>query len=517
MNLTPSPTPPLPPLPLAPHEDKKTLALIRRVLRPQSSPNTPLEDILPALTSSPGVDVQLYAFLAIVCRDFIFAWYSKITNDRTFVDEVIKVIAHTTRSLEQRLRQTNLEVLLLDELPALLDNHVRDYRQCVYRHRTALCPHLSIPEIFHNLQPHPALKSSPESERVYLKLLSSGILATLLPTEDLQSNCERTLIREILSGLVLWNVVDKLSEPWMLYDIITKVLGTPQQTAADSDSITPAEVMNSGDDSGMSKKDEFKMKRRKSRHERRVSKQLLMKQVADMPSRTTTPVNPIAPAHPISISHHIEHLLGLAALLINLATTVVTSIYAFMSHPPRPPRRKKPILRMSFLKFISNLLRLDSSQPWLKGNLLLALSPFAIQPAGSLIDSLLSDLFQAHLASPDLVVKILASARAALFPNGTLGPPRPYPTAVEQAAIREMAMQTLLDKIPVVVKRHYFGTEQREWMSIVNGYLDIFEEREVNKHLVYQILELVVVRLVPELEEVEVRKLMKERIGAADG
>ena len=98
-----------------------------------------------------------------------------------------------------------------------------------------------------------------------------------------------------------------------------------------------------------------------------------------------------------------------------------------------------------------------------------------------------------------------------------MGPPKPYPTAVEQAAIREAAMQALLDKIPVVVKRHYFGTEQREWRSVVNGYLDILEEREVNKHLVYQILELVVVRLVPELEEVEVRKLMRERIGAEGG
>lgn len=473
--------------------------------------------------------------LIVNYRDFIFAWYSKITNDRTFVDEIIKVIAHTTRSLEQRLRQINLEVLLLDELPALLDNHIRgklppssypskdlltrqslDYRQCVYRHRTALCPHLSILEIFHNLQPHPALKSSPESERVYLKLLSSGILAALLPTEDLQSNCERTLIREILSGLVFWNIVDKLSEPWMLYDIIAQALGTPQQVGADSgDSITPSEVVNSGDDSCVSRKDELrKMKRRKSRHERRSSKLLSIKQITDTPPRTTTPISPAAPPTPaISISQHIEHFLGLATLLINLATTVVTSIYTFMCHPPPPPRRKKPILRMSFLKFISNLLRLDSNQPWLKGNLLLALSPLATQPAGSLIDSLLSDLFQTHLASPDLVVKILTSARAALFPNGAMGPPRPYPTAMEQTAIREAAARALLDRIPAVVKRHYFGGEEPEWRSVINGYLDIVAEREVNKHLVYQVLELVVVRLVPELEEMEVRKLMKGRIG----
>ena len=98
-----------------------------------------------------------------------------------------------------------------------------------------------------------------------------------------------------------------------------------------------------------------------------------------------------------------------------------------------------------------------------------------------------------------------------------MGPPRPYPTAVEQAAIRDAAMQALLDKFPAVVKRHYFGAGEWEWRSVINGYLDILAEKEVNKHLVYQILELVAARLVPEFEEVEVRKLMQERIGAGGG
>lgn len=49
-------------------EDGETLALIRRVLCPQAPLNAPLDQILPALTSSPSVDFQLYAFLAIVCR-----------------------------------------------------------------------------------------------------------------------------------------------------------------------------------------------------------------------------------------------------------------------------------------------------------------------------------------------------------------------------------------------------------------------------------------------------------------
>ena len=59
------------------------------------------------------------------CRDFVFGWYSKITKDRTFVDELITVIAHITRSLEQRSRELDKVTLILDDLPLLLDVHFR--------------------------------------------------------------------------------------------------------------------------------------------------------------------------------------------------------------------------------------------------------------------------------------------------------------------------------------------------------------------------------------------------------
>lgn len=364
---------------------------------------------------------------------------------------------------------------------------------------------MSIPEIFHNLQPHPALSSSPDSERLYLKLLSSGVLAVLLPTEDLQSNCERTLIREILSDLVLWNVVNKLSEPWLLYDLIPKILSSSKPEGALVDVSVLGEVTNSGeDDCGMSRKDE-KKKRRRSRYERRPSKQVIMKHPTETAPRSSTPA-------PISASQQIERFLAFAVLLITIAITAISSIYTFINNPPPPPRRRKPILRMSFLKFISNLLQIDVHQPWMKGNILLALYPFAIQPAGSLVDSLLSDLFKTHLASPELLAKILASSRAALFPNGSMGPPRPYPTQGEQVAIREAAVQALLQRIPTLIKRYYFGANEHEWREPIERHLDGLGSMEVNRHLIYQILELVVVRLVPEMGEAKICKLMAERV-----
>lgn len=111
--------------------DKTTAALIRRTLcaqhlvdRGRSAP-APIEELLPPLTSRNDVDLQLYALISIILREFVQNWYSKITPDETFVAEIVQIIAHSTRGLEQRLRKVDLESLLFDELPELFDAHVQ--------------------------------------------------------------------------------------------------------------------------------------------------------------------------------------------------------------------------------------------------------------------------------------------------------------------------------------------------------------------------------------------------------
>lgn len=111
--------------------DKATTALIRRVLctNPTSSDpkgqQRPIEEFLPPLTSSNDVDLQLYAVIAIIIKDFVGSWYSKITTDHGFVEEVVQIIAHCTRALEERLRHIDLQELLLDEIPALCASHIQ--------------------------------------------------------------------------------------------------------------------------------------------------------------------------------------------------------------------------------------------------------------------------------------------------------------------------------------------------------------------------------------------------------
>lgn len=115
---------------LDPLSDRATSLLIRRTLcSPQLGDKSrdaqvPIDELLPPLTSRNDVDLQLYAILAIVLREFVQSWYNKITTDENFVAEVLHIIAHCSRALEQRFRKVDIETLVLDEIPDLLDKHI---------------------------------------------------------------------------------------------------------------------------------------------------------------------------------------------------------------------------------------------------------------------------------------------------------------------------------------------------------------------------------------------------------
>lgn len=110
------------------------------------------------------------------------------------------------------------------DLPKLLTIHYHDYRQAKSRmymdHGSGSD---SLAQLFHGMQPHFALQPIKNREQEYLRLLTEAILKTLLEPEDYQSDCVRHLIREILSNLVLSNVIEVLSDPYTIHMIICKV------------------------------------------------------------------------------------------------------------------------------------------------------------------------------------------------------------------------------------------------------------------------------------------------------
>lgn len=123
------------------HSERATAALIRRVLCPHVHSGStiepvPIDKVLPPLTSSNEVDVQLYAIIAIIVKEVIQSWYGKMTPDQSFVEEVVRIVAHCTRALEGRLRSVNLEGLILDEMAELVERHILG--QCRHKKITLL-------------------------------------------------------------------------------------------------------------------------------------------------------------------------------------------------------------------------------------------------------------------------------------------------------------------------------------------------------------------------------------------
>lgn len=233
---------PLPAIVADEKSDLVTSAFVRRILCPshlqhESEKNelqgTAVADLLPPLTSSNEIDLQLYAFIALIIKECVQSWYTRFSPDQIFVDEIVHIIAHCTRGLEERARKTDLEVLILDDIPALLDAHL-------YAHRTALAASLSgdtvrAEYIYHVLRPHPALDHNFDAHDradddgsngkflAYRHLLAQGLLAVLLPPGDLQNPCLRALVSEVSADLVIGNFIGaRFCEGLFIYDSIRK-------------------------------------------------------------------------------------------------------------------------------------------------------------------------------------------------------------------------------------------------------------------------------------------------------
>ncbi|GAB7351208.1 hypothetical protein MBLNU459_g1646t2 [Dothideomycetes sp. NU459] len=424
--------------------DEATAAFVRRILCSQhqlrSSPAVdnvrstpqPLDEILPPLTSSNEVDLQLYALIAIIVKDFIQTWYSKITPDHEFTGEVIQIIAHCTRGLEQRIRDVDLEALFFDEIPDLLDAHVTAYRTAhggIYTSALGTNPR----ELYHAIQPHPALSPVPpesmtstfpeqtENESIWRQLLVQGALSMLLPPEDLENPPLRVLVSEILSELILGKgVCGSVCEGWFMWETLTKLLVTARPE-------THPGVAAEGVGPATSRLEKFGL--------------LSNEHAANLtgPSHGSTPD---VVFHPTNSFTEIDEVFEADQLGINRLLS--HHIHASILHPARIP-------------------------------------------------------------------SILLVVRTSLFPNNSLGPGRVPPTAHETTEIKRLCAAKIVDSIPEFVRGKLFTTRDDSApaaVSQIEEMLDVFGDTYLNKHFVFALVDLIFLRLFPEMERQSVTSLL---------
>jgi len=95
-----------------------------------------------------------------------------------------------------------------------------------------------------------------------------------------------------------------------------------------------------------------------------------------------------------------------------------------------------------------------------------------------------------------------------------MGPPAPPPPSPEQQLIiRRKAAEDILSLIPPPIARTFFATNNHDEMArqVEEDILMCFGDAYMNRHWIYQILDLVVVKLLPEMVGKTPRELLADR------
>jgi hypothetical protein len=205
------------------------LPLARRLLFPNAG-SRPLPRLLVDPDVPEELDAELYDLIAIALRAFVLPWWSKISRyDKQFLPDITAILTAVIRNLDARLHAVHLPTLVYVHLPAIVTTHYRDYRNAAAKLNSSYAAgaSLSLPHIFHQLQPHIALDPDGHVDPVYVRQLLDHILAACLPPEEYQPDAERAIILEILLKIVLKDVIPRLTQPWFIHKLILDALDQP--------------------------------------------------------------------------------------------------------------------------------------------------------------------------------------------------------------------------------------------------------------------------------------------------
>lgn len=111
---------------------------------------------------------------------------------------------------------------------------------------------------------------------------------------------------------------------------------------------------------------------------------------------------------------------------------------------------------------------------------------------------------------PSRLPAILLLIRTNMFPNNSLGPGRVPPTPEEALELRAKCAASIISILPPIVAKQVFANGKSEDVQKqVEDMLDVFGDSYLNKHLIVAIVDLVVVRLFPELESSGINAVLK--------
>ncbi|KAH9950508.1 PXA domain-containing protein [Amylocystis lapponica] len=525
-----------PPKPLA-----KPPSLPKRLLFPHLPPHADLPPLLVSPAADPLLNAELYDFLALALRAFVNPWWTKISRyDKDFLPVVTRVITAVVRALETRLLATDLSPLVFRDLPTLLAQHVTDFRNAQSKLHTSYASGgtATLPQLFHQLQPHMAVSPDGRIDEVYVRTAVEHVLKTCLPPEDYDSDAERYIVREIILKVLLDSVLPRITQPWFIHKLMLDFMGP------ESDKVNFTEPPDTSDDLSTPTKPGFSFQAlaifflsaiqafsgvclalihayRQARDTiKKVNESAASFPRTPRPSPLPSPPldypavdvpTPVTPAFPGALSTPASGVLSPPAFSPSSSSTsldpkvISRSSSAFSTPDPLPSAPPLPDYTHPPLALLLLLLTPPPAPPGAPTHSststarafahALALPLTALAP---FLARLLPYLLYMHVLSAARLADIVRTSRRTLFPDGWPGPSPVDPTPEEQAALREELGRRLLDRVSAPLAP-LLGPTPAARAYTLDGVLAPLSSQACNAHLALFILDLVLLTVFPEM------------------
>jgi sorting nexin-25 len=172
------------------------------------------------------ISTALDGLLELALRDFITSWYSSITNDPAFVNEVDRGIRIALAEIRDRILKEDIVNIAVSRFVPIITAHIRDFDQAERLVRGRSLNRnvteseeldLAIAAKYRDGKLHPAASlaysDTKPVQQDHLRKILVRVLPDVLPDRMMRSRSVSVLIKEIVACAILFPVMQILSDP----------------------------------------------------------------------------------------------------------------------------------------------------------------------------------------------------------------------------------------------------------------------------------------------------------------
>ncbi|TRZ02287.1 hypothetical protein DNTS_003180 [Danionella cerebrum] len=185
-----------------------------------------LEKIPPSADSEQQLDEEIQKMVCKIIRDFVASWYSTVSREKEFEDEVHNAMISMAMELKGRAARVDRKALSQRVL-CLSGCHLQCFLSA--KKRQDVDKNEDLWEVYSKLcSPHPALQSS-AVEVNYIRGIVDLLLHVLVPPPHLETRTGRFVVGELITCNVFLPLIAKLSDPDWLNMLIVSIFTQPSE------------------------------------------------------------------------------------------------------------------------------------------------------------------------------------------------------------------------------------------------------------------------------------------------